>query len=218
LPPIVDGSVYALISRVEPCLACTLPVTFTKLRVHFAPLGTVTFPLMLSGPDAPPLITPVQVTSAAHAVGAPTNVVATAITRVSRNRTRVGNRRWRRVLLSVYMLFFPYLSRLEARSTIKGAPGILARILGEKALKQARIVRVRAVRDTDQSRNPVNANQRDEAACPSKVWGQPTLYTSPSNRSICGKMKSPWARCVNQLARAPALQQQRGGQMLPNRP
>src|SRR5580704_8802396 len=97
LPPIVDGSVYPVISRVEPCLACTLPVTFTKLRVQFAPLGTVTFPLMLSGPDAPPLITPVHVTSAAQAVGVPTkNVVAAAI-RLSRNRTRAGNRRRSRV-------------------------------------------------------------------------------------------------------------------------
>src|SRR6516164_8703619 len=88
----VDGSVYALTSRVEPCLACTLPITFTKLRVQFAPLGTMTFPLMLSGPDASPLIVPVQVTSAAQAAGAPTNVMAAAITRVRRNRTRVANK------------------------------------------------------------------------------------------------------------------------------
>src|ERR1700746_2251205 len=107
----VDGSEYPLISRVEPCLACTLPVTLTKLRVQFAPLGTVTFPWMFSGPDAPPLITPVQVTSAAQAVGAPTkNVAAAAITKVSRNRTRVVNRRRGRVLLSGYMLFLRYLN------------------------------------------------------------------------------------------------------------
>src|SRR5580704_9954393 len=107
LPPIVDGSVYALISRVEPGAACTLPVTFTKLRVQCASTGTMTFPLMVSGPDAPPLITLVQVTSAAQAVGAPTNVVAAAITSVSRNRTRVGNRRRSRVILSRYMVFLP---------------------------------------------------------------------------------------------------------------
>src|ERR1700731_314764 len=175
----VDGSVCPLISRVEPCPACTLPVTFTKVRVQFAPLGTMTFPLMLSGPDAPPLITLVQVTSAAQAVGAPTNVVAAAITRVSRNRTRVGSRRRSRVLLTGYMWFLPKLICLEARSPIKGAPGILARILGEKALKQARIDRVRAFRKTDRSRNPVNANQRNEGAC-LRPLGQPTLYTSPS--------------------------------------
>src|SRR6516225_1639571 len=108
LPPIVDGSAYALINRVEPCLVCTLPLTFTKLRVQFAPLGTMTFPLMLSGPDAPPLIILVQVTSAAQAVGVPAkNVVAAAITRVSRNRTRVDNTHCSRVILSRYMLFLP---------------------------------------------------------------------------------------------------------------
>src|SRR6516164_3481671 len=107
----VDGSEYPSISRVEPCLACTLPVTLTKLRVQFAPLGTVTFPWMSRGPDAPPLIAPVQVASAAQAVGAPAkNVVAAAITRVSTNRTRVGNRRRGRVLLSGYMLFLRYLN------------------------------------------------------------------------------------------------------------
>src|ERR1700735_5598495 len=119
LPPIVDGSVYAVISRVEPGLACTLPVTFTKLRVQCAFVGTMTFPLMVSGPDASPLITLVQVTLAAQAVGAPTNVVAAAITRVSRNKTRVGNRRRSRVFLSGYMSFLPYLISLEARSTSK---------------------------------------------------------------------------------------------------
>src|ERR1700722_2396351 len=107
LPPIVDGSVYALISRVEPAAACTLPVTFTKLRVQGASTGTMTFPLMLSGADASPLITLVQVTFAAQAVGAPTNVVTAAITRVSRNRTRVDNRCRTRVLLSRYMVFLP---------------------------------------------------------------------------------------------------------------
>src|SRR5215475_4585201 len=98
LPPIVDGSVYPLISRVEPCLAKTLPLTFTKLSVQCASAGTVTLPLMLSGPDASPPIVPVQVTSAAQALGAlANNVVAAAIIKVRRNTARFGNRRRNRV-------------------------------------------------------------------------------------------------------------------------
>jgi hypothetical protein len=68
------------------------------------------------------------------------------------------------------MLFLPKLICLEARSTIKGAPGILARILGGKAFKQAGIARVRV---TDRSRNPVNAIQKDEAACLRRSGGSP---------------------------------------------
>jgi hypothetical protein len=66
--------------------------------------------------------------------------------------------------------------------------------------------------NTDRSRNPVNANQRNEAACLRRLQ-QPTLYSCPSNRSFCGEMSSPLKKSVKQLARAPALRQQQSGQM-----
>jgi hypothetical protein len=83
------------------------------------------------------------------------------------------------------MVFLPKLICLEARSTIKGAPGILARILGEKALKQARNARVRGP-SYGSIKQSGQCYSKRRGGLPQKLWGQPALYTSPSNRSICG--------------------------------
>jgi len=50
-------------------------------------------------------------------------------------------------------------------------------------LKQARIVCVRAFQNTDRSRNPVNANQTNEAACLRRLR-QPTLVHPPKQPFI----------------------------------